>query len=269
MILSSEKGYIVINNSGNVEVTDRNTLKSSATITGLNSPRNILKINNHKAYVSSMYSEKIAILNLLSNTVTGYINLRRSSEAMVMVGNKVYVANWISGNEIMIINTLTDKLADSVEVGNEPESMVLDKYNKLWVLCSGGYSGLYFPELVSVNTATDEIDRRITFQSKTVYPTSLHINRTRDTVYYIEGSLWKMSVMSSSLPLSPFVKSSGRMFYKLGVDPVNGQIFATNALDYQQKGYVMRITPNGTVIDSMKADIIPGSLCFKRSLNEI
>jgi YVTN family beta-propeller protein len=267
MILSSDKGYVVVNNSGSIEVTDRNTVKSSATFTGLNSPRNILKISNQKAYVSSMYSERIAVLDLISNTVSGYINIRRSSEAMLLAGKKVYVSNWISGNEIMIINALTDKVTDSIEVGNEPESMVLDKYNKLWILCSGGYSGLYFPELVSVNTATDEIDKRIAFQSKSIYPTSLQINKTRDTLYYIERSLWKMPVTSSSLPDGPFVRSSGRLFYKMGVDPVNGQIFATNAVDYQQKGYVIRISPKGLVIDSMKTDIIPGSLCFKRNLN--
>jgi len=267
MTLSDEKAYVVINNSGKVEVIDRNTVKSNATITGLNSPRNIVLINDQKAYVSSMYSDKITVLDLLTNTVSGYINIRRSSEAMVLVGNKVYVSNWISGKEIIVINTLIDEVADSIEVGHEPESMVLDKYNKLWVLCSGGYSGLYFPELLSVNTANDKIDKRIAFPSKTIYPTSLQINKTRDTVYYIEGSLWKMSVLSSSLPVNPFVKSDGRLFYKLGTDPVNGQIFATNAVDYQQKGFVLRIRQNGSFIDSLKADIIPGALCFKRNLN--
>lgn len=267
MSLSAEKAYVVINNSGKVEVTDRNTLKSTSAITGLNSPRNILLINSLKAYVSSMYSDKIAVLDLSTNTISGYIDIRRSTEAMVKAGNKVYVSNWISGNEIIVINTLIDKVSDSIEVGNEPESMVLDKFNKLWVLCSGGYSGLYYPELVSVNTTTDKIDKRIPFLSKTIYPTSLQINKTRDTVYYIEGSLWKMSVLANSLPAKPFVRSDGRLFYKLGVDPVNGQIFATNAVDYQQKGFVLRIRQNGSFIDSAKADIIPGALCFKRNPN--
>ena len=59
-----------------------------------------------KAYVTSMYSDSVAIINLNDNTISGYINLRRSSESIVIAGNNAYISNWIGGNEIMVINTL-------------------------------------------------------------------------------------------------------------------------------------------------------------------
>jgi hypothetical protein len=46
-------------------------------------------------------------------------------------------------------------------------------------------------------------------------------------------------------------------------EPGTGIIYATNAVDYQQKGYLLRISPKGEVIDSLQAGIIPGGLCFK------
>jgi DNA-binding beta-propeller fold protein YncE len=264
MVTNGSNGYIVVNNSGKVEVIDINTLKSDGTFTGLNSPRNILFVSSTKAYISSLYSKKIAVLNLVKMKISGYIDIRRTSESMVSVGNKVYISSWYQGNELMVVNSTTDKVIDSLVVGHEPESMVVDKNNKLWVLCSGSYSGLYFPELISINTSTGETEKRLTFSSKLIYPTSLQINKTRDTLYYIEGSLWKLGITASSLPDQSFVPSKGRLFYKLGIDPDNGLIFATNVIDYQQRGFLMKISPKGVVIDSMKADIIPGGLCFRK-----
>lgn len=263
MIISGDKAYIVVNNSGKIEVVDKNTIRSLKTVNGLISPRNILIINSDKAYVSSLYSSEIAILNLQTNSISGQIDIRRSSEAMLLKGEKAYISCWSSGNEIMIINTKTDKIIDSVEVGHEPESMVLDKENSLWVLCSGGYTGEYNAELISINTMTDEIDKRLVFPSRISYPSSLHINKTCDTIYYIDQAIWKMDISSSSLPVQPFIPASGRLYYKLGVDSVRREIFVTNAVDYQQRGYLLRFTVNGSLVDSSRADIIPGSLCFK------
>jgi DNA-binding beta-propeller fold protein YncE len=131
MVISGDKAYIVVNNSGKIEVADKNTLHSLKTISGLVSPRNILLINSSKAYVSSLYSKTLMILNLQSNTVSGNINIGRSSEAMVLRGEKAYIACWSSGKEIMVINTNTNKVLDSLEVAPEPERMVVDKNNKL------------------------------------------------------------------------------------------------------------------------------------------
>jgi DNA-binding beta-propeller fold protein YncE len=267
MDISGGQGYIVVNNSGKIEVIDINTLKSTGSITGLNSPRNILFINPSKAYVTSLWSNDVSILNLMTNTISGTIKIRRSSEAVVKYGDRAFVSCWVSGNEIMVINTATDQITDSIVVGHEPESMVIDKNNKLWVLCSGGYSGDYFPELICINTSTDAIEKRLTFSSKSEYPSTLRINGTGDTLYYINQDLWMMPVVSEALPGQSFVRSSGRTFYKLGISDLKHEIFATNVVDYQQNGYLLRIANDGTIIDSVRTDIIPGGLCFKTKLN--
>lgn len=265
MVISSDKAYIVVNNSGKIEVINKNTIMSLQTISGLNSPRNIILIDSLKAYVSSLYSTKITILNPETGSVSGYIELGRSSEAMIMKGEKAYISCWSSGNEIMIINTISDQVVDSIEVGREPESMALDRNYNLWVLCTGGYTGEYNAELDLINTTNDEVERRLVFPSGTSYPSSLRMNKTGDTIYYIDSDIWKMSIGSASLPDQPFIRSSGRLYYKIGTDPVSGEVFVTNAVDYQQQGYLLRFSANGSLIDSLKAEIIPGALCFKHN----
>jgi DNA-binding beta-propeller fold protein YncE len=243
LAISDDKVYIIVNNSGKIEVADVNTLKSLATITGLNSPRNILFISSSKAYVTSLWSTELSVVNLISNSLTGSIRLRRSSEAILRLGDKAYISCWVSGSEIMVVNTITDQVIDSIAVGHEPESMVLDKNTILWVLCSGGYSGEYFPELISINTSTDAIEKRLPFPSKSQYPSTLRINSTGDTLYYIDNGIWMMPIFYASLT------------------------YATNVLDYQQRGYLLRFAKDGTVIDSARTDIIPGDLCFKKKMN--
>lgn len=267
MFINDLKAYIVVNNSGKIEVTDINTLKGKGTISGLNSPRNLLFINSSKAYVTSLWSQDISILNLSDNTISGSIKLRRSSEAILSVGEKAFVSCWVSGNEVMVINTSNDEVVDSITVGQEPESMVLDRSDRLWVLCSGSYTGEYYPELICINTSSDQVEKSFTFPSKQQYPSTLRINGTGDTLYYIDNGIWKMGIGSASLPESPLVPSSGRIFYKMGIDNVMNQIYATNVVDYQERGYLLRITTGGIIIDSVRTDIIPGSVCIKRTLN--
>lgn len=263
MIISGNRGYIVVNNSGTIEVVDRNTLVSVKTISGLNSPRNMLVVNSSRAYVSSLYSNSLSIIDLSNNSVSGSINIGHTSEAMQLYGNKAFVSCWAGGKNIMVINTATDKVTDSIIVAAEPESMVLDKNNRLWVLCNGGWARLNYANLMVINTATYAIEKQFVFPTKTLSPTNLQINSTRDTLYFVENGIWRMGIQSSALPDKPFKQTPGRQINKLGVDFRNGRIFYTDAMDYQQKGYVLQLSTGGYPRDSCRADIIPGSLCFK------
>jgi YVTN family beta-propeller protein len=262
MVIRNGKVYVVVNNSGKIEVCDARTIKSAGSLSGLDSPRNLLVASGEKAYVTSLFSDSITIINLGTKTVTGSIKTRRSTEAAALVSDKAYFSCWYSGNEVLVVNTLNDKLLDSIEVGREPESMVVDKYGKLWVLCSGSYAGDDLPELVSINTVTDQVDRKYTFPSKDQHPSSLRINTTGDTLYFINGGIFRMPVSDDSLPAEAITEPEGRIFYKLAVLSPGKGFLATNVVDYQQRGYLLFINSCGQVTDSVRTGIIPGALCF-------
>jgi YVTN family beta-propeller protein len=263
MEIFGEKAYIVVNNSGKIEVIKKNTLESVSTITGLISPRNIGFVNSSKAYVTSMYSDSLIIIDLNDNSISGYINLRRSSESIVIAGDKAFVANWVGGNEVMVIDNTSNEVVDSITVGIEPESMVLDKNNMLWVLCNGGWMRENFAELDGINTSTNTIEKNLVFSTKQASPSCLRVDGTGGMLYYLEGGVRKLSITSSELPSEPIIPESGRYFYKLGIDPVSNGIFVTDAVDYQQDGYLIYYNPDHILVSSQLADIIPGSMCFK------
>ena len=268
IVIKEDKAYIVINNSGKIEVIDKASLESRATISGLISPRNIGIISDHKAYVSSLYSDSVAILNLTDFSISGYINLRRKSEAIAVAGGKVFISNWAGGKEIMVISTINDKVVDSIKVGIEPESMVLDRFGKLWVLCNGGWARQNYAELIKINPFTNSIEKTLVFPTKDASPSCLSIDGIGQTLYFLDNGVREMDIGSDVLPLTHLIEQKpGEYFYKIGINPINSDVFVTDAVDFAQQGYLSIYTPKGTFISKMKAGIIPGSMCFKLRIN--
>jgi DNA-binding beta-propeller fold protein YncE len=264
MAISGERIYIVVNNSGKIEVVDKNTLESVKTITGLKAPRQISIISSSKAYVSSMYSDSVTVLDLSDNSISGYINLHRTSEAISVLRNRAYIANWIGGKEVIVINTDNNTVIDSIEVAVEPESMVIDKDKTLWVLCNGGWMRENFAQLIAVSTSTNDIEKKLIFPSKLSSPSCLQIDGTGSTLYYLESGVRKMKTDASSVSSSAaFITETGHYFYKMAVNPLNGDVLVTDAVDYQQKGHLLIYNSNGTLKSDERTDIIPGMMYFR------
>ena len=263
------KAYIVVNNSGKIEVVDQSSLVSEKTITGLISPRSMTMINDYKAYVSSLYSDSVAIIDLMSNSISGYINLGRSSEAIALIGNKAYISNWSGGNQLMVVNTSSDKIIDSIKVGSEPESMVIDKLGRLWVLCDGGWSQQYFPELDIIDTNSDEVLKSFVFPTKSESPSCLKIDGLGQTLYFLDNGVRQMDILAQSLPAGAFIAESGGHYYKIAINAINSDILISDAGDYVQPGYLIIYKNTPEFVSKNRTGIIPGAMCFTLRINTL
>jgi DNA-binding beta-propeller fold protein YncE len=264
MMIKDEKAYIVVNNSGKIEVINNITMKSVTTIHGLISPRIMAVVNSTKAYVSSLYSDSVTIVDIFSNSITGYINLRRTSEAIAVAGNFAYISNWAGGHEVMVVNTLNNQVIDSIDVGIEPESMVLDGDRNLWVLCTGGWSESDLGKLVQIDINSNNVIKQFPFNNPSSYPTSLIIDSYGQNLFYLDGGVRKMGIADTKLPASSMVPQPvGSAFYKLAINPANGDLFISDALDYSHQGYLWIYTNGGDLSRKETVGIIPGTVCFK------
>lgn len=266
--------YIMVNNSGKIYVADDNTMEFKGSITGLNSPRYLEFISEDKAYVSDLYSQSIHIISPLTYEKTGEINLEggrynRSSERLLLKGDTVFTNSWSNGKEILLINTRTDALVGSLEVGAQPQSMAFDSNGKLWVLCDGGYEGNPFfyekPQLMRIDTRTMEIEKVFFFNLETS-PTELSIHN--DTLWFINRHIYCQSIYDSQLPDKPFISSpypdDYGGFYALGIDPVTSHIFVADAIDHQQNGIVFEYNGYGELLNSYQVGVNPGHFWFKK-----
>jgi len=264
-----ELSYIVINNSGLVYCIDNKYAEVQGKITGLTSPRNILFISDQKAYVSDFYSQNITIVNPSTFEVTGEIPVERTSEEMVLIGKTAYVANYSAYSQtkkndvVLVVDTDTDVMTDTLKVGIEPNSIVADINNNFWVLCSGGFMNEEFPTLWKINGTNGEVLHTYTFDVLESNPSALKINGNGDQLYFLNNGVFKMSVNDDQLPSTPLISQENNQFFGyLGVDSTNGDIYIGNPKDYQSFGIVYRYDASGTLINEVDAGIIPGAFGF-------
>ena len=271
--------YLVVNNSGKmvtVNMGKYNSLKAfefTGKLTGLVSPRYVKIINGNKAYISDLYAREITVFNPATMKITGKISTNNFSgeyfqhptEQMVFYGKYMFTNCYSFDNKILVIDTITDQIVDSIEVFKQPSSMVMDKNGKLWVLCDGGYEGSSYrdeyPGLVRIDCETRTVEKVYLF-NEAEWPRELCINGTSDTIYFINKDIWRMSVSSAALPEVPFITATDRLFYSLGVDPLTSEIYAGDAVDYVQQGIVYRYNSRGDALDSFRVGVSPGDFVF-------
>lgn len=258
-----DTAFIVVNNSGKIEVVNLDNFSSVTTIEGFTSPRYMKVINKNKAYVSDLYDDRMAIINLSTCKITGYIALGCSSEKIALRGKRAFVINW-TGNKLLVINTNNDEVIKTLTLTQEPNSMAFDMDSNLWVLSSGGYMNQEFPAFTKINTSEHVITQTYKFPSKDCSPSSLTKSKNGDTLFYISKDIYAVTASSLNLPGKKIVTSKGRNFYHLKIDPNNPVIYACDAVDYTQAGYLFRFNFMGEVIDSLQAGLIPGDITFNQ-----
>lgn len=251
--------YLVVNNANKIIVCD-NQFKKKALITNLTSPRYILDVTNQKAYVSDLYANAISIVNLNSNAKIGSIPCSGKTEKMVLLYNKVFVTN--SDKEyVYVINTLTDQITDSILVGKDAASLVIDKQDRVWVLASG--EAAKSPGVLTrINPLSNQVELSLSF-SPTALPGNLCLNKTKDTLYFLNDHIFRMSVAETALPSTPFIDKGSKNFYGLGVNPNDYTIYAADALDYSQRSQIYIYNPGGTELFNFKAGIISNGFYFE------
>ncbi len=188
-----------------------------------------------------------------------------SSEYILKYKNKVFISNWSNGKSVQVIDSDSDELVFNIETVKQPKNIIIDKNNKLWVLCDGGYTGIENQEnaaILKINPDNYKIEKKYVFNSIEDYPLDMAIDAEGENLYYINKHIFKMKIDANELPTTPFINNNNRLFYSLDISD-NSIIYLSNAIDYQQNGYVFRYQNNGTEIDSYKVGINPGAYCFK------
>jgi len=260
--LYNNKGYIVVNNSGLIYVIGLNDFKYSGKITGLNSPRQIQIINDTLAYVSDLYDTRLARVNLRTNTIIDYIFIGHSCEKMLYQNNKLFVITWSYGNMIYALNPYTGLKIDAATIGKQPNSMVLDKNENIWVMCDGGYNGSPFgwenATLWCLHSSDLTEVKHFTFSDIQMSPIKLCTNSLKDTLYFINNNVYKMNINDNSLPQIPFIMSNQKNFYGMAVNSLRNEVIITDAKNYVANGDVLIYDINGNFKKSFTAGVNPG-----------
>ncbi|MCX6244080.1 MAG: hypothetical protein NTU98_05185 [Bacteroidetes bacterium] len=270
MQVFADKGFIIVNNSNRMEVVSLQDFSSLKSMTGFNSPRFMAIVDSTKAYVTNLQKD-ISVVDLNTLSIKKSISTSSWTEAIIKYNNYVFVSAIGNMNDpssqrnakILVIDSKSDQIVDSIKTGKEPIGMVMDKKDKIWVLCTGGYDHYEPATLMRIDPVLRIVDKTFTFTGSSVTPSRLCINSQKDTLYFLNNGVCQMPVTSSAIPAQPLIPADSHLFYGLGIDPVNGTIYVSDAKDYVQNGVAYQYDQvSGKLLRSFTTGRIPGSFCF-------
>lgn len=278
MTVFGDQAYIMVQNSAKIEVIDKGSLQSTATISeGIESPRYFTGYSATKGYASDWgadgVSGSIKVLDLSNYTVTKTISTGQGTNELMIDGDKLYAVNaggWGRDNSLVIIDTNTDEVTNTIEVADNPNSLQIDADGNIWVLASGHTE--YDPDdfSVVVDQSTDgslsklsssgEVLLTLSF-SDLISPKHLRISNDGQTLYYIFNSaIYEMDITADALPTEALVSKG---YYGLSIDPTDGSIIGCEAPNFSSSGNIDIYSVAGVLVSSHTVGIAPNGCAFR------
>ena len=276
--------YAVVNCSNLVEVMDVATARHIGSVSIPNC--RYITFKDQYAYVSSYagpveidpnsrrgYVAKVdtTTLQVVDSCTVGY-----QPEEMVIVGNKLYVAN--SGgyrvpdydHTVSVIDLTSFKEIKTIDVAPNLHRLELDAYGNLWVSSRGDYYDIQ-PMVFVINTEADFVmeqldllacsDMTLCGDSLYVYSNAWnYFTQTSDVNYAI------VDVKTRQVLTRHFITDGTDMQfqnpYGIAVNPNTHEIFVTDARDYITPGKVYCYSPEGRLKWSANTGDIPSRIVF-------
>jgi YVTN family beta-propeller protein len=269
LCMIGDTAFIVMNNSQNIVVADASKnfkYLRSITMTGA-SPRFFLPISGSKAYVTDLYANKIWVINYHTGAVTGNIPVSGWTEQLIASGGKVYVAEKTAPtgaavHKLLMIDPSTDQVTGSIDLATDPASMALSDQNKLFVLTTQQSTPSVNASIYIVNLSSFSVEHKLDFGSSHT-PSCLRYSSFTHQILYADNGISAMAQTDTILPASTFIPSNNWNIYGLNADPFNGDLYISDALDYQQASRIMRYSSAGTLIDAFNTGIITNGFIFR------
>lgn len=249
-----ELSYIVVNNSNKIEVIDKSLLTSVKTIQGFNSPRYLLQVSNKKAYVTELYDDKVYIVDLVSHSITGNIPVEGWTDALILSNEKVFVQN-IGQKSIVVIDPLTDTVEEEIKLEEAPIGVIENKNEEVFAIIK--------EKLIRLTVDNGQIQKTEYDLTGIESASKLRIDKDANKLYFINSDVYSIDLNASTLKAEKFIEADGKNYYGLGVNPVNGDVYVTDAKDYVQLGEVERYSSSGQLIDKFTVGVNPQDISFR------
>lgn len=259
--------YIIVNYSQKIEVVNRYTFQSVATIdSGLSNPRNITFLSG-KGYVtnwgdgSNPSDDYVAVIDLEANKVSSTIPVGEGPENIVNNGTTIYVAHQGGHKQNNVVSVIkpNSEAVTTITVGDVPNSMVFDNQGLLYVL-SGGIPAWTGNEtggqLNVINTSSNTVSATLEFGDNE-HPSNLSYG---ESLYYtLNGGVYKLAVGISTLPTTSVIENINFNFMTIH----NNILYGVDAGDYTSAGTLQSFDLNTNAPKhSKEVGIIPGGIYF-------
>ncbi len=253
------QAWLIVNNSGKIEVVDPITGKRIRQITGLMSPRYVEAWGLSRTYVTDLYAGAVSIINRQSGEIMGSIKVNGWTEGIASFGNFLAVAAPTSGM-VYLIDPEYAVLTDSLYTGMGPVHLETDREGRLWILCGGSPYYKSGAKLVNILPGTFEIAEEYQLPGENQYFSRMSYCPLSNTVYLLGQHIYRFRI--GNREAERIVEAQGRLFYGMRADPSTGLLYVSDAVNYTQAGMVEVYDSLGEQIKKFRSGRIPGDFCF-------
>lgn len=269
--MHEELALIVVNVSNKIEIVNRYSFESLGTIdTELQNPR-YAEVIEDKVYVSNWgdgmdpEDDFVAVFALSDFSFVKSIPVSEGPEKVLAVNEKVYVAHkggFSYNNIVSVISTGENEVQAEIEVGDLPNSMILDG-NNLWVLSGGkpSYADIETAgKLTNIDISTNQVKNEFDFPDSTVHPDNLSLEGN-EVYLTMDRTVYRYD-MDSMQPASEFDLADPAILY--GFEIHNGKVYvASPNADFTGDGtlYIYDLS-DGNLIDQFSVGINPNGIYF-------
>lgn len=243
-------GFIVVNNSNKIEVVNRYTFESVATITeNLQLPRYAV-VENGKLYVTNSGTNSVEVFDANTFAYISSIDIDKTVEEIVEENDLLYVMNasFGFGNEITVINTQSDTVVKTITVGDGLNSIEVED-DILYALHSVG--------ITKVNTATNEVIGEVPFEDGLLMASKLEVDD--NYIYFLSGSkIFKYNKDVTSLANTELVDTQvedASWYIGYGFNVIDNKLFYTDVKGFSENSEVKVYDLNGDLLTTFNAGI--------------
>lgn len=272
LAFDGDTAWIVLNGSNRIEIVNRYTFRSIASIeTGLGNPR-YAAFASGKAYVtnwgdgSNPADDYVAVIDPLTRAVTATIPVAEGPERIVEHNGKLYVLHaggFGYGNSVTVIDVASNTVSSTIAVGDVPNSFAIDG-NLLYVMCGG--KPFYAPEettgsIAKIDLVSNTVSNTLGFTG-VQHPANLTLGD--GALYYtVDSNVFKTSAGAVELPTTALFSTTPQGVYGVYSFAVHeGKIFVGDAVDYSAAGKVYVYAESGALEHDYTVGVIPAGFYF-------
>ncbi len=254
--------WLVVNNSGNIWVVDSTDLSIKDEVTGLGSPRFAVSSSDESVYVSNLFGDILDVVDATDKNVTGSIDLNGWSERMVLVNNEMWVANK-STEYLYQIDVNTEAVSDSIKVRKNGGTIIpVGTGNHVFLLCEAEWDLSTKPCIYRIDLGTKEIIDSLEFAvGQSV--THLVYDIRNDQLLFANSGLHRIDATNLAASTGAINDLTDVVVYAIAVDPVNGDVYVSDAGDFTGRSMIHRLSSNGNELSSFEAGVNCNGFVFR------
>lgn len=276
------KLYVVVNVSNKVEVLNAKTGKKIGQINITNC--RYIQFYKGKAYVSAYLGQvgdpnapngAVDEIDTTNLTIDRIVEVGRQPEEMVILNDKIYVAN--SGgyspknyeSTLSVIDINTFREIKRIPVAINLHRVKADRYGDLYVTSRGDYYTVP-SKLFVIDTHTDQVKKvfdiavsNLTIDDDLAYifATAWNYTTGKNTISYNLIDVNTETVLTKSY-IADGTEKNIKIPYGIAVNPINKDVYLTDAKDYVSPGKLHCYNSSGRLKWSVTTGDIPAHFAF-------